>query len=119
MKRKARRVAVVRGEGPRLVRDKAPAGSGSADQIPVFEAMRLGLPPWDRFSGYRLSGRWFRVDSYVKLRNSAWLLRNSRRGELYNPAAMALVVYEAEALIQGGEELRHVLEAFAELLVHP
>jgi hypothetical protein len=57
--------------------------------------------------------------SYVYLRNAAWTLRNSRTENAYNPAALLVVLDAAEKLLKGGEDLRDVLEAFAELLIHP
>jgi hypothetical protein len=48
-----------------------------------------------------------------------WPIRNSRTGNAYNPAALLVVLDAAEKLLKGGEDLRDVLEAFAELLVHP
>jgi hypothetical protein len=72
-----------------------------------------------RFSGYLLRGLWYKRENYVHLRNAAWLLRNSRVGNAYNPAALAVVLDAAQKLLSGGENLRDVLEAFAELLVHP
>jgi hypothetical protein len=72
-----------------------------------------------RFAGYQLQGLWFRRDSYVYLRNAAWALRNSRVGNVYNPAALSVVLDAAQKLVSSGEELRDVLEAFAELLIHP
>jgi hypothetical protein len=87
--------------------------------LPVTDAGRVGVAPYDRFAGYKLRGLWFKRDSYGKLRNSAWLLRNSRVGRMYNPAALAVCVSEGKALIGAGEDLGDVLEAFAELLIHP
>lgn len=85
-------------------------------EVALPEVRRQAL---DRFSGYQLRGLWFRKDSYGALRNAAWLLRNSRVGQVYNPAALMLVVREADKLLNNRETLRDVLEAFAELLVHP
>ena len=72
-----------------------------------------------RFAGYQLRGLWFRRDNYGYLRNAAWDLRNSSVGNGYNPAALMVVLDAAQKLLSGGEDLREVLEAFAELLVHP
>ena len=91
----------------------------TARRLSVVEPVRGDLSPQDKFAGYKLRGLWIRLDSYGKLRNSAWLLRNSRVGHLYNPAAMRQVVHEAQVLVDGGEQLADVLEAFAELLVNP
>jgi hypothetical protein len=73
---------------------------------------------FDRFAGYGLGFRW-KTEKYGSLRNAAWLLRNSRVGGGNNPAALRLVVHEADKLLNSRETLRDVLEAFAELLVHP
>jgi hypothetical protein len=72
-----------------------------------------------RFDGYMLRGRWFKDDRYASLRNAAWVLRNSRAGQMLNPAALTLVVHEGKKLTSSGEDLADVLEAFAELLIHP
>ena len=56
---------------------------------------------------------------YTQLRNAAWAVRNSRSGAGFNPLALRLVLAEAERLLAVGEELRDVLEAFAELLMRP
>lgn len=85
----------------------------------VEESETFRIAAYDRFAGYKLRGLWFRDDNYGKLRNASWLLRNSRAGQLTNPAALALVVHEAEKLMERGQKLGDVLEAFAELLIHP
>lgn len=59
-----------------------------------------------------------RKTRYGYLRNAAWMLRNSRVSEVYNLAALSVVLDAAEKLLASGENLRDVLEAFAELLVH-
>lgn len=75
--------------------------------------------PTNRFAGYVMRGRWMTDDRYAPLRNAAWLLRNSRVGQVNNPAALRVVIHAAEGLLASGDELADVLEAFAELLVHP
>jgi hypothetical protein len=72
-----------------------------------------------RFSGYVMRGRWLTDDRYGELRNAAWMLRNSRVGLVNNPAALRLVIQASERLIGAGDPLADVLEAFAELLIHP
>jgi hypothetical protein len=62
--------------------------------------------------------RWL-GDRCQALRNSAWLVRNSRTGQHNNPLALKVVVVEAERPISSGEPLYDVLEAFAELLLRP
>lgn len=91
----------------------SPAVAGSEVQL------ERGLVGQGRFSGYMLRGLWYKEPRYVDLRNAAWLLRNTRVGQVYNPAALALVLHEAKALLREGEDLYDVLEAFAELLIHP
>lgn len=71
-----------------------------------------------RLKGFSLSGRWM-TDRYTKLRNTAWLVRNSRHGELNNPMAIHVLCVEGERLIGEGERLADVLEALCELLIHP
>jgi len=66
-----------------------------------------------------MRGRWLSDDRYGRLRNAAWLLRTSRAGQVNNPAALRLVIHEAEALSAAGDPLADILEAFAELLIHP
>jgi hypothetical protein len=65
-----------------------------------------------------MRGRWLTAD-YVGLRNAAWAVRNSRAGASFNPLALRMVLGEAERLVEGGEPLWDVLEAFAELLSRP
>jgi len=72
-----------------------------------------------RFDGYALAGRWYKVAAYGPLRNSAWMVRNSRHGQANNPAALRLVVAEVGRLVAAGERLPDVVEALCELLVHP
>jgi hypothetical protein len=72
-----------------------------------------------KYARYVLRGLWYKEPRYVGLRNAAWLLRNTRVGQVYNPAGLALVLHEAKALLRDGEDLYDVLEAFAELLIHP
>ena len=91
----------------------APAVSCKADVDALTGASSL------RFRGYVLRGVWFREERYGPLRNAAWMLRNSRVGQVTNPAALLLVIAEARKLLSGGESLEDVLEAFAELLMHP
>lgn len=47
------------------------------------------------------------------------MLRNSRVGTVNNPAALRVVVQAAEGLVAAGDPLADILEAFAELLIHP
>jgi len=54
-------------------------------------------------------------DEYGGLRNAAWAVRNSRVGAQFNALALRLVLAEAESLVNQGESLYDVLEAFAEL----
>jgi hypothetical protein len=85
---------------------------------PLVEAELLSRMP-SRFDGYILRGRWFKENQFGGLRNAAWMLRNSRAGQAMNPAALTLVIHEAQKLLSSGEPLGDVLEAFAELLIHP
>jgi len=65
--------------------------------------------------GYALGLRWT-TDKYTRLRNAAWLVRNTRSRSESNPIALLVVLQEAEALVKDGEPLIDILEAFAELL---
>ena len=56
---------------------------------------------------YRMRGRWL-SDDYVRLRNAAWALRNSRVGGANNPLALRVVLAEAERLTGSGEPLLDV-----------
>ena len=67
---------------------------------------------------YKLRGRWAQED-YTRLRNAAWAVRNSRCGAAFNPLALRLVLSESMALVDRGEPLLDILEAFAELLMKP
>jgi hypothetical protein len=58
-------------------------------------------------------------DRYAVLRNAAWLVRNSRHGQMNNPLALRVVVAEAGRLMAEGEPLPDVIEALCELLIHP
>lgn len=93
----------------------------AASSKPLIEQSSVGgqLPRFGRFEGYQLRGRWFRDDRYGPLRNAAWMLRNSRVGLVMNPAALRVVIHESEVLLREGERMDDVLEAFAELLIHP
>ena len=73
----------------------------------------------DRFGKSRIRGKWFKDDRYTPLRNSTWLVRNSRVGQGNNPLALGVVVEEVEKLLGAGEGLSDVVEALCELLVHP
>lgn len=73
----------------------------------------------DKFAGYRLRGRWISHDGYQVLRNTAWMVRNSRVGGANNPLALRVVVAEVEKLMRDGESIADVIEALCELLVHP
>jgi hypothetical protein len=68
--------------------------------------------------GYRLRGRWL-SPQYTLLRNASWAVRNSRVGSDFNPLALKLVLVEAQRLMDSGEQLVDILEAFAELLSKP
>lgn len=92
---------------------------------PTGVAPRAGVPisappapriPYDGL--YALRGRWLAAD-YTQLRNAAWAVRNCRVASELNPLALRLVLAEAERLIESGEKLADVLEAFAELLMKP
>ena len=72
-----------------------------------------------RFAGYVMRGRWLSDDRYGQLRNAEWMLRNSRVGTVNNPAALRVVIQTAEGLVAAGDPLADILEAFAELLIHP
>ena len=72
-----------------------------------------------RYVGYVMCGRWLSDDRYGGLRNAAWMLRNSRVGLVNNPAALGLVIGEVECLVGAGDPLADVVEALAELLIHP
>ena len=69
-------------------------------------------------ASYQLSGRWL-APLYAGLRNAAWAARNSRVAADQNPAALLVVLREAERLLAADERLLDVLEAFAELLMRP
>jgi hypothetical protein len=69
--------------------------------------------------GARLRGLWLTSERYANLRNMAWLVRNSRTRQENNPIALQYVVAETERLLQAGETLPDVIEALAELLIHP
>jgi hypothetical protein len=71
------------------------------------------------FAGVQLRGRWFTDDRYRGLRNAAWAVRNSRTGQLNNPVALQIALAEVMKLIDEGEQLRDIIEALAELLIHP
>lgn len=87
--------------------------SSAPDSLPAFIAQRIP------YSGsYRLRGRWL-TDRYGGLRNAAWAVRNGRVASHQNPLALRLVLAEAEQLVEQGEPLWDVLEAFAELLTRP
>ena len=66
-----------------------------------------------------MRGRWLSDDRYGQLRNAEWMLRNSRVGTVNNPAALRVVIQTAEGLVAAGDPLADILEAFAELLIHP
>ena len=65
-----------------------------------------------------MRGQWL-TERYVGLRNAAWAVRNSRVGQGFNPLGLRLVLSEAQSLVDTGEPLYDVLEAFAELLTRP
>ena len=67
---------------------------------------------------YQMRGRWMQP-GYTGLRNAAWAVRNARVANDQNPLALKLVLAEAERLLQQGEPMWDVLEAFAELLQRP
>jgi hypothetical protein len=92
---------------------------GVAHVLPAGGDVDLVVKTPSRFDGYVLRGLWFRETRYGPLRNAAWVLRNSRAGQALNPAALTLVIHEAQKLLSSGEQLGDVLEAFAELLIHP
>ena len=62
-----------------------------------------------------MRGRWL-CDDYTQIRNAAWAVRNAREGTLEVPMALRLVLGESMQLLEKGEPLWDVLEAFAELL---
>lgn len=101
----------ARGE---FVQDSCQAGGNDRTVSMVGGAWRS-----DRYRGYVLRGRWFKDDRYGPLRNAAWMVRNARVGEAINPASLLVVLHEAKGLLAAGEPLEDVLEAFAELLMHP
>lgn len=70
------------------------------------------------FVGKQLRGRWIHQSAYQPLRNAAWMVRRSRVGGANNPVALELVIAEGVKL-QEGEQLFDVIEALAELLLHP
>jgi hypothetical protein len=99
-----------------------PSPSCRAALHPQGDAPGLGVSRLNgtgRFSGYVMRGRWLSDDRYVDLRNAAWMLRNSRVGTVNNPAALRLVIHASETLLAAGDPLADILEAFAELLIHP
>jgi len=68
----------------------------------------------------KLRGLWLTDDRYMPLRNSCWLVRNTRvRAVANNPRALAIVVLEVRRLVAEGHELGDVIEAICELLIHP
>jgi len=71
------------------------------------------------FVGRQLRGRWAHQAAYQPLRNAAWMVRRSRIGGANNPAALQLAVAEVLKLQEAGEQLFDIVEALAELLVHP
>jgi hypothetical protein len=75
-------------------------------------------PSAGRFAGYQLRGLWM-SDRYTRLRNSAWLARHARVGQVQNPVALQVVVAECEKLSRAGEKLSDIIEALAELLMQP
>lgn len=78
------------------------------------------VAPWQPSSPEALRGRWMSQHAlYGPLRNSAWLVRNSRTGQQNNPKALGLVCDEIVRLLNNGEELYDVIEAICELLIHP
>jgi hypothetical protein len=93
---------------------EALAGDGNLSHL-VGAAVKVR----DRLSGYRMKGRWLQDDRYMRLRNAAWLVRNSRVGMMNNPLALGVVVAEVQKLTGEGETLPDVVEALCELLVHP
>jgi hypothetical protein len=58
-----------------------------------------------------MRGRWLQYERYGRLRNAAWMLRNSRVGGVNIPAARRLVIHAAEALLGAGEPMADILEA--------
>lgn len=88
--------------------------SQSAEPLSAASVMAGGL-----FVGKQLRGRWIHQAAYQPLRNAAWMVRRSRVGGVNNPAALQLAVAEVVKLVEAGEPLFDVMEAFGELLVHP
>lgn len=94
-----------------------PTPGEAAERRPNLDTRTLN-DRFDLFAGYQLRMRW-REDRYQRLRNAAWLVRNSHTGQENNPLALGLVLGEAERLMSTGESLYDVLEALAELLMRP
>ena len=89
------------------------SASSQPDSLPAFLAQRV-----PHSGSYRMRGRWLTA-RYTGLRNAAWAVRNGRVASHQNPLALRLVLAEAEQLVEQGEPLWDVLEAFAELLMRP
>ena len=85
------------------------------------DQVRQPVPPGQPLpahGGYALRLRWATAP-YARMRNAAWLVRNSRVANDLSPLALQIVLQEAENLVRDGEPLFDVLEAFAELLRIP
>jgi len=93
--------------------DLAPGGGPSAKPPGAFGDFGQVIP------AHQLRGRWMSDLRYARLRNAAWMVRNSRTGQMNNPLALEIVRTEAVSLIEQGEKLSDIIEALAELLVHP
>lgn len=78
---------------------------------PAHDAGRLPAS-----GSYPLRARWATELSYHRLRNAAWLVRNSRERSASNPIALLTVVQEVEHLAAGGEPMFDIVEALCELL---
>jgi hypothetical protein len=83
------------------------------------------MPPWaferhgEVLPAHQLRARWMRFEKYQRMRNAAWMVRNSRVGGVNNPLALQVVLAEAMKLTEEGEQLFDIIEALAELLMHP
>lgn len=86
---------------------------------PLAKGPGADLGPGVLVSGYQLRGRWLTSERYQPLRNAAWMVRNSRVGGVNNPVALQVVLSEVVKLSEEGEKLFDIIEALAELLVHP
>lgn len=85
----------------------------------MIRAISGGTEPSSLFGSYPIRGRWFKESGFGALRNAAWMVRNSRHGQVNNPLALRVVLAEVQRLVDQGEPLSDVVEALCELLVHP